>query len=165
MLYFSYGSNMSVRRLLARVPSAQVMSVATLYEHDLCFHKKGKDGSGKCDIHKTGNSQHFVVGVVFEIDENHKPWLDQKEGLGFGYEQKDVMLASASGEVIKAVTYYATHIESGLKPYHWYKHHVLTGAEENELPREYVENISRVESVVDPMAGRHEREMAIYAIK
>lgn len=165
MFYFSYGSNMSIKRLQVRVPSASFFSVATLHEHDLRFHKISKDGSGKCDAHETNNPEHFVLGVVFEIAEYEKPELDRIEGLGCGYEQKEIELIMQSGEIIKAATYYATNIDPVLKPYHWYKHHVLIGAQENELPNEYVEKISNIESIVDPRAERNELEMAIYANK
>ena len=156
---------MSIKRLKDRVPSAHVISIATLNEHHLRFHKKSKDGSGKCDAHETQNAEHHVIGVVFEIAETDKPELDRKEGLGLGYEQKEVTLTASSGETISAITYYATNIDSKLKPYHWYKHHVLTGAKENGLPSEYVDKISSIESIPDPKLERHESEMAIYANK
>lgn len=165
MLYFSYGSNMSVTRLKDRVPSAKFVSVATLYEHDLMFHKISKDGSGKCDAYKTNSENHRVIGVVFEIAESKKAELDRKEGLGYGYDEKVVELAAQSGDTIKATTYYAIKIDSGLKPYEWYTHHVLTGAKENGLPCEYVEKIESVESISDPKSERHEKEMVIYANK
>ncbi len=163
MLYFSYGSNMSIKRLMDRVPSAKVETVATLHEHDLRFHKISNDGSGKCDAHETNSSEHFVIGVVFEIAESEKQDLDKKEGLGYGYKQKEVTLTSVSGESISAITYCATNIDPERKPYHWYKHHVLTGAKENGLPVEYIEKISSIESAADPKLERHKREMEIYA--
>jgi len=156
---------MSIKRLINRVPSAKFETVATLHEHDLRLHKKSKDGSGKCDAYETNNPGHFVVGVVFKIAPPEKKYLDKKEGLGCGYEQKEVMLRTVTGETIRAITYYATDIDSKLKPYYWYKHHVLIGAEENGLPIEYIEKISSIESVTDPKLERHESEMAIYANK
>jgi gamma-glutamylcyclotransferase len=165
MLYFSYGSNMSIKRLLDRVPSAKFETVATLQKHDLRFHKISKDGSGKCNAHLTNNPEHSVIGVVFEMADSEKQDLDRIEGLGYGYEQKQVALISVSGESISAMTYYANSIDSELKPYQWYKHHVLIGAEENGLPVEYIEMINSIASVTDPNPQRHEREMAIYANK
>jgi len=162
MFYFSYGSNMSIKRLKARVPSARARCVATLHGHELRFHKKSNDGSGKCDAYETSNPGRVVIGVVFEMAETDKPELDSKEGLGYGYEQKEVLVSVPAGGTIRAVTYYATRIDSELRPYHWYKHHVLTGAKENGLPDEYVEKINDIESLADPDPERHEHEMAIY---
>ena len=121
MFYFSYGSNMSINRLRERVSSAKFLAVAILSEHELKFHKiSKKDGSGKCDALETKNPDHSVLGVVFDIAESEKLVLDQKEGLGHGYEEKFVTVTSPEGESINVTTYYATNIDSNLKPYHWY---------------------------------------------
>jgi hypothetical protein len=64
MLYFSYGSNMSIKRFLKRIPSAKRIAVAKLSYHELKFHKKStKDGSGKCDIAETHNPDKIFFGV------------------------------------------------------------------------------------------------------
>jgi gamma-glutamylcyclotransferase (GGCT)/AIG2-like uncharacterized protein YtfP len=163
MLYFSYGSNMSLRRLAARVPSAQVVCNARLDGHALKFHKKSnKDGSAKCDAAHTGQNEDIVIGVVFDIDPSHKAKLDACEGLGYGYETKTVSLLSDRGEKVEAFTYYATLIDAALQPFHWYKEHVLRGARENGLPGDYVMRIEEVVSIDDPDNDRHERELAIY---
>jgi len=162
MLYFSYGSNMSIRRLRARVPSATFVAVATLATHKLEFHKAGNDGSGKCDATATGSAHDTVIGVVFDISRSEKPLLDRKEGLGYGYEEKIVALTSTEGTTMEAATYYATHIDSTLKPYHWYKKHVMTGARENGLPEPYIRTISSIDSIADPKLKRHKAELAIY---
>jgi len=154
---------MSQRRLKARVPSASFVAVASLVKHDLRFHKKSRDGSAKCDAYETRDDDHVVIGVVFEIPESGKSALDKHEGLGSGYEVKVVEIKALSGEVIEAITYYATHIDPVLQPYHWYKEHVLKGAEEHGLPEEYLKRITNIESIPDPKSERHESEMAIYA--
>ena len=165
MLYFSYGSNMSHARILERVPSVKFFATAKLIEHELRFHKKSVDGSSKCDAYQTGNPDHVIIGVVFEIDEAEKPALDKKEGLGIGYEEKEVALITSTGEAIEALTYYATSIDEELKPYQWYKHHVLIGAQEYELPEGYRDRIKSIEAIEDQDRERHEREMGIYANK
>ncbi|MEA3291374.1 MAG: gamma-glutamylcyclotransferase, partial [Pseudomonadota bacterium] len=71
------------------------------------------------------------------------------EGLGRGYEIKQVVVATASGRV-RAFSYYATRIDSDLRPFHWYKQLVLAGARENGLPAEYIARIERVVSMDDP---------------
>ena len=163
MHYFSYGSNMSVKRLRDRVPSASKLSTAILRKHELKFHKIGKkDSSAKCDAKETGNPEHFVIGVVFDISESDKLKLDQKEGLGYGYEEKNVIIELNGGKTIEAFSYYATKIDPELKPFHWYKEHVVRGARENGLPEEYIQRIESIESVADPDDVRHEKELAIY---
>jgi gamma-glutamylcyclotransferase len=163
MLYFSYGSNMSTPRLARRIPSARAVAVASLQEHELRFHKvSGKDGSAKCDIVPTGKKSDFVHGVVFRIEAAEKPELDRQEGLGNGYEGKRVRVLTRDGETLEAATYYATRTRPGLKPYGWYKEHVLRGAREHGLPVAYVHAIERVDAVLDPDSARHARELSIY---
>lgn len=162
MLYFSYGSNMSTPRLAARLPSARALEVARLDGHVLKFHKVGKDGSAKCDAESTRDDRSAVHGVLFRIPAGEKWVLDRWEGLADGYGEKFVRVVTRSGEARRALTYHATRIETGLKPYEWYKEHVLRGAREHGLPAEYVRAIERVETVPDPDRARHERELSIY---
>lgn len=162
MYYFAYGFNMSLKRLQARVPSARKVGRAHLDGHQLRFHKRGKDASAKADAYFTERSQDRVVGVVFTIDPAEKQHLDHAEGLGFGYDLKDVSLCVDGLEPVSAFTYFAIHIDCSMKPYHWYKHHILHGAREAGLSVTYLESIDRFTSVDDPDAHRHTREMSIY---
>ena len=49
MHVFAYVSYMSVARLRMWAPSAMKVGLFWLASHDLRFHKRGADGSGKCD--------------------------------------------------------------------------------------------------------------------
>ena len=160
--YFAYGSNMSLSRLRARAPSARRLGCYVLAAHALRFHKSGMDGSGKCDAFLTADPGDRVVGVVFAIDPAEKAWLDEAEGLGAGYNEKTVTVEGEAGERLVATTYWATHINEMLKPYSWYKHHVLIGAREAGLPVSYIERIESVECLEDPDNNRDSIERAIH---
>lgn len=160
MIYFAYGSNMSRARLIKRVPSALQRTTGYLYGHELAFHKISVDGSGKCDAFKTKNNDDYIFGVLYQIDTAHRSILDKIEGPG--YAAKDVTIKTLSNHEITAFTYYANKIDSDLKPYHWYKHHVLLGAKENNLPEKYIEKIDSVNSVDDHDNERAEKELSIY---
>ena len=162
MYYFAYGSNMSSRRLCQRVPSARAVTVATLDRHQLKFHKVSKDGSAKCDAFKTEDANDSVYGVVFEIHPDEKIHLDRAEGLGVGYDIKQVTIKSRHGASFEAFTYYAIDIHNDLLPYHWYKDHVIIGAREHGLPHFYVEKIHAIESSHDPDTERAALETAIH---
>ena len=101
MLYFSYGSNMSSKRLQARTPSARFLTVASLSHHDLRFHKRSRDGSSKCDADETGDESHKIIGVVFEIADVEKSILDQYDGLGRGYSIKVVSVEDSRGDILE----------------------------------------------------------------
>lgn len=154
---------MSLSRIRERVPSANVLGAYMLQQHSLRFHKSGKDGSGKCDAYYTGGKTDLVLGVLYKIDSDEKNNLDCVEGLGDGYDEKVVTLINANGDRATAVTYVATRIDERLKPYTWYKNHVLIGAREASLPAAYVAEIEAIEAVKDQDAVREAKQRAIYS--
>jgi gamma-glutamylcyclotransferase len=158
--YFAYGSNMSSMRLKARVPSAAVIGTGVLRGHRLVFHKVSNDGSGKCDV--TESESDDVMGVLYEINEIEKLALDRVEGLNHGYDEKAVNVQLASGEVVSAVTYFATNTDPGLRPYTWYKRHVLEGAREAKLPSDYTSEIEKISAIEDSDKLREASERAVY---
>ena len=163
ILYFAYGSNMSERRLRQRAPTAQKIGMATLPGHQLRFHKKSEqDGSGKCDAYPTGVLAEHVMGVVFELNRPERLFVDRAEGLGVGYEARKIGVVLGTETMYEAFAYFAICIDPSLKPYHWYKEHVLRGAVENNLPEGYLTSIQCVESIDDPNSERTIRELSIY---
>ena len=160
--YFAYGSNMSFRRLKKRVPSAAVTGVFSLAGYVLRFHKKGKDGSAKGDAFFTGKSTDSVLGVLYTIDCSEKRLLDEIEGLGNGYEEKEAELQGENGLLMTGVFYYASNINRALRPFSWYVHHVLQGARTAGLPFSYVKEIERVEIIEDEDRKRDFRERSLY---
>jgi hypothetical protein len=154
---------MSIARLRERVPSAEPLGCRALKQHTLRFHKAGQDGSGKCDAFYTGDDEHILFGALFELDPFEKHFLDKVEGLGYGYDEKSVVVHAEDGSSLAATTYFATAIEEALKPYTWYVNHVLVGAGEMSLPAEYIQSRLRgIESTQDPDQSREASERAIY---
>ncbi len=162
MLYFSYGSNMSLPRLRARAPSAQSVAIASLPGHVLRFHKVGNDGTGKCDALFTGDQSDYVLGVVFDIAVIDKSRLDQTEGLGYGYAEKQIEVLTDEGRKPVTRMYVAIRIDASLKPYLWYRMHVLAGCREHNFPDEYVRAIEAVKTIPDIDTARCERELGVY---
>lgn len=159
-LNFAYGSNMSTARLRARVPSARVIGRGVLHGHRLVWHKVSKDGSGKCDVVATAAPDAVVHGVVYAIDQTEKATLDRAEGLGKGYDERQVVV-EVGGEPFVATMYYATRMDPALKPYSWYRAHVLAGAYEHELPPEYIAALEAIEVLEDEDTARHAVQMAL----
>ncbi|SFD58420.1 gamma-glutamylcyclotransferase family protein [Pseudoalteromonas denitrificans] len=162
MKYFAYGSNMSLVRLQQRTPSAKLCGCFKLVAHSLRFHKVGQDGSGKCDAFYTADNSDYILGALFEIDDIEKPMLDKVEGLGFGYDEKQVSLSSDKAQEVIACLYIATNIDPMLKPYSWYKNHVLIGAKESGLPSNYIQKITLIENIEDSNKKRDAQQRAIY---
>jgi gamma-glutamylcyclotransferase len=159
--YFAYGSNMSQQRLLARIPVRRVPGVFRLEQHELRFHKIGKDGSAKCDAYFT-DTEIAVYGVLYEVQPAGKQLLDRIEGLGRGYGEKEVAVYGGGGTAIEAVTYCATHIDESLLPFTWYKQHVLRGAQEAGLPSPHIDQIAAAPALQDPDRTRAMQELSVY---
>jgi len=155
---------MSLARLQARTPSARRLGCYTLVEHSLRFHKIGVDGSGKCDALYTGDAGDLVHGVLYDIERSEKWRLDEAEGLGYGYDEQEVAVRGAGGELHVAVTYRAIRVDAALRPYSWYRHHVLVGAREVGLPPAYLRQLEAVECIEDVDRERDGRERAIHRI-
>lgn len=160
---FAYGSNLCVERLRARTPGARVVAVGTLAGHQLRWHKRAADGSGKCDAFATDAGVDVVWGVVYELARDEKRILDGYEGLGEDYFEKVVRVASSDRVVHEAIAYTANPalIAEGLRPFHWYKGFVTTGARQHAFPQEYRRVLEAVEAQDDLDARRHARESAV----
>ncbi|MCP9917367.1 gamma-glutamylcyclotransferase [Cyanobium sp. ATX 6F1] len=142
---------MLVRRLRERVPSAMPLGRAVLRGYELRWHKRGKDGSGKCDVWATDRAEAQVHGVLFELAATEKPRLDHAEGLGVGYDDQ-VIEVTCNGHILQAQVYVATptHIDPSIQPFSWYRALVLAGAREHRLPPAYIQGIEAVAAIHDP---------------
>lgn len=159
IVIFAYGSNMLTKRLTDRCPSAKVLGPAELRGYELRWHKKSKDESGKCDVVPAGKAA-LVYGVLFELDIAQKSKLDEIEGLGQGYEEKQVEV-SFKGAVRKSQLYYANNIDPELTPYTWYKALVVAGAKEHGLPADYVRQLEDAPAKRDSDRKRHATNMKL----
>jgi len=164
ILYFAYGSNLWQPRISCRVGAVRAVGVAQLDGHALAWHKRSKDGSGKCDIVEDASS--VVLGVIYELSDQKMTLLDEAEGVDNGYRRITVAVR-VHGASMSATTYRADrgHVDPGAVPYDWYKDHVLLGAREHGLPNHYVKRIEAVHAIPDPDAERADRERSIHAAR
>ena len=159
-LTFAYGSNMPAARLRERCPSARAIGIAELPGHELRWHKRSRDGSGKCDI--VASDAISVFGVLYEIAAQEKRALDRAEGLGAGYEEVAIEVL-CGGSPITAKAYRATDTDPALRPYTWYRALVIAGAREHGLPASYIVGLESVPADEDENRARHDEHMALIA--
>lgn len=154
MLYAAYGSNLHPVRILERVPSAWLVGTCALPGWSLRFHKRGADGSAKCDI-VTGDEGAHVA--VYDLSAAHRRRLDTIEGAG--YEARALELPGFG----QAYAYFAadSHIDVGLKPYAWYRALIAIGCRYHRFPADYVARLAGVDTIDDPDGARHESHMAL----
>jgi hypothetical protein len=163
-LYFAYGSNLHPRRLAERVSSALALGPAALEGHVLRFHKRGRDGSGKCDAMRTGRPGDAVLGMLYRLAPADVERLGRVEGVGRGYVVRHVRVRAGAAEA-DAFTYGAdaTAIDPTLRPWDWYKTLVIAGARHHRFPDQYVRTIEVVPSRADPDRRRADEHAALLA--
>lgn len=153
--YFAYGSNLHPLRLRSRAPSARVVGRAGLRGYRLRFHKRGRDGSAKCDARWTGRRSDLVYGVVYSIARGDRRALDLAEDLGRGYDRERVWVSlGVRRRVVFAYLTRREAIEEELRPLDWYLDFVSRGARHHGLPGRYLLEIEREEVLRDPHGAR-----------
>lgn len=162
MYYFGYGSNMLTARLQERVPSAHPVTTALLPGHALRFHKRSRDGSGKCNVVPVSRPETRVHGVVFDVEGADLDALDEAEQRGRGYERQQLTVEAAHTTVdVFAYVAQPAYVDDALLPYEWYHALVVAGARQHDLPPSYVERLEDVRSYPDPDETRRRTHRAL----
>lgn len=163
MKIFAYGSNMNLNRLKERVPSANKLRNVFIKGHTIKCNKISKDGSSKANIIETDNDDDIVWGVIFEIDDSEKRNLDEYEGLGKGYNESILSFLDSENNPHEAQVYIAdkSAINEDLLPYDWYKEYIVSGARENDLPKEYIEKLEAIKFIEDTDTERRNKKLSI----
>lgn len=160
MYYFGYGSNMLLSRIQTRVPSAEFVTTARLDDHALRFHKRSRDGSGKCNV--IPEADQSVYGVVFDVSSADLRSLDEAEQQGRRYRRKQVTVHGEHA-TMDAFAYVAEpfYIDDSLLPYEWYHALVLAGAQQHDLPTPYIDQVAAIPTCPDPNRQRRQQHKAI----
>lgn len=163
ILSFGYGSNMLLRKVQVNVPSAIKLSNAFLPGFRFAFNKKSKDGSGKGNLIETKNPDDKVWGIVIQIADDEKKALDKEEGLGKGYNEKNIIVTPDREQPIEVLAYIAdpTHVQDDLWPYDWYRDMVVLGAIENNISQRYISFLKQFPFTIDPDQRRRMEKYSI----
>ncbi len=136
-LYFAYGSNMSSRRLSARVTGARSLGRAHLDGWRLAFNKPGRDGSGKANLLETPAGGTW--GVLYEIPTDEWSVLDDFEP-GY-FRTRFRLLRDGQNLAAQAYVFADPRGARPTRPSAMYLAHLLEGASEHELPTHHIEYI------------------------
>jgi len=145
-LYLAYGSNLHPGRLRRRTPSARLLGTTTLRGWGLHWHKRGVDGSGKCNVVAGQGAASEVHGAVYAIASAERAALDAAEGEGYGARTLKIP------EYGRVFLYMARpqYVVEGLRPYRWYRDYVVRGARYHGFPASYVAHILAMPWLEDP---------------
>jgi hypothetical protein len=129
------------------------------------YNKRSEDGSGKCNLVRTKESDR-VYGVIYEFLDQEKPSLDKHEGLGRDYHTEEIRVITDNGET-GAYTYVADEsaVDDSLRPYSWYKELVVEGARQHSLPDEYIAQLEGVDADTDGDAERERLNRRISKVR
>ena len=122
------------------------MGVGRLSGHDLTFHKRGRDGTGKADAAESRADSH-VWGAIAELSLEDLVLLDRFEP---GYQR--TMLEITSEDSVRSAWVYRAEpasIEPGLLPYRWYLDYIVRGGEARGLPTTYLNELARTATICD----------------
>ena len=149
MLYFAYGSNMWRAQMHERCPDHEWLGAAVLPDHALCFPRFSKiRNCGVAGIRPEAGAE--VWGVVYRLTERDLAKLDKREGYDPSlplhlnrYDRRTVRVLMKD-EPLDCLTYFA-RVEPGRHvPSAEYMAAIITGAEENGFPREYVTQLRTI---------------------
>ncbi len=148
-LYFAYGSNMSRKQMFERCPEHECLGIAVLRDFALCFPRTSPvRHCGVAGLAERPGAE--VWGVVYRLNDRDLSALDGREGYDptkspqlNRYNRQPVRVLM-NGNLADCLTYFARaepgqHIPSGD-----YLATIITGAEENGLPTEYVSALKRI---------------------
>ena len=141
--YFAYGSHMSTERIRSRIHSAHKLCIGYIKNKRMLFNKRSSDGSGKANI--VNDTGYVTWGVVYDVTYEDLEKLDEIER---GYSREYVKVYCIQGNIILAATYVSTELTGNPVPRDSYKHIVLKGAREHELPESYIDYIDSFPSML-----------------
>ncbi|MEM9056986.1 MAG: gamma-glutamylcyclotransferase family protein [Pseudomonadota bacterium] len=156
--YLAYGSNLHPLRLTARTPSARLLGSVALEGWRLVFHKRGQDGSGKCNL-RSGEGR--VQAAVYQLSADDLATLDAIEGVNRGY-RRDTLSVDGFGSC-QAYLAEQPYVDASVRPFCWYRDLVLEGCRFHGFPERYVAAVAAVRCEPDPNAERRREHEALLA--
>uniref|UniRef100_A0AC34QP05 Gamma-glutamylcyclotransferase n=1 Tax=Panagrolaimus sp. JU765 TaxID=591449 RepID=A0AC34QP05_9BILA len=146
--YFAFGSNLLKERIRVQIKGAQFEAVGHLRNFELAFFDYGDRWKGApASIEQKNGSE--VWGCVWRVPNSFAKELDKQE---LGYHRLNVTVEIPSqldedGRIRKVVcrTYQLSNPNRALqKPSPHYKHVIVSGAIEHELPDHYINELKAI---------------------
>ncbi len=140
--YFAYASNMNRAQVKQRVGEPGEEKVARLENYELNFDKIARGGTGTANIASAEGK--VVYGVLYRVSESQLKTFDRFEGVPDHYRRSEVKVVDEQGNQTGAQVYLARKVRKGLKPDRFYLQRIVQGAEEHNLPADYIEALKKI---------------------
>lgn len=146
-LYFSYGSNMNLKQMNERCPGSKKIGIGFMKDTEICFPSFYESWNGGVAGYKKNDGKN-LWGVLFELTRDDVEKLRVFEGFVEGREShlnayNEVLVqVDCDGSVVECMTY-EVFVTGNFRPSLRYLQTIIRGAEENNLPEEYIESLSQ----------------------
>ena len=142
--YFAYGSNLSKQQMLRRTGSIPVSRPAGLFDYQLAFRKVLVGEDVYATIVPTPGK--VVQGVAYLCSPHAMSQLDVFEGVAENcYRRELVQVTALTGEILNCIVYIGEKFFSeAAVPSANYLNAILTGAQEHQLPPDYIRQIKTI---------------------
>lgn len=142
---FLYGPDTFRKRTFERIGACTVLGSARLDGYALNFNKPNMKNEKEGFANLTPEPGETIYGVVFELDEAQTEMLAGYFG-GYQSEVVKVQVRKLDQEV-EATIYIARRSGRGLKPSQAVLDDAIRGAEENGLPKDFLEKLQALVAI------------------
>ena len=128
---------------MGRLPPSSIVRL-TCYR--IAFNKRGSN-QGEVYANIAPQDGGEVWGVVYELAPAELLVLDRYEGVESGHYRRDRFdVLTEAGDAVNAETYFATEawLCPEAQPSKEYAGKILTGAQEHDLPKEYIRSLEHL---------------------
>jgi len=91
-----------------------------------------------------------VWGVLYEIESSDLDKLDKAEG---GYQRTTMRVQTNEDKLVAAEVYISTEVVLEAIPFDWYKELLVSGAQEHQLPENYIDFLKKLPSKPNEKKG------------
>lgn len=140
--------------LCKRISSAKRIGRGRILNKILVCNKRSKDSSGKANLKNCPGG--IVWGVLYEIVPSDLSKLDKVEE---GYQRIKMCVQTDEDKSVVAEVYISAELTTEAIPFDWYKKILICGAQEHQLPVDYIEYLKKLPAKRDSTrAGYYERD-------
>ncbi len=146
-IYLAYGSNLNLKQMAQRCPTAKVLGATTLKDYQLLF--KGAFGNAHATIEPSKGSE--VPVLLWGVTAEDEKRLDRYEGYPH-YYVKETVKVKLGKKTVEAMVYIMNDGYKFNPPSVYYYETIREGYKDNNLP------LSKLENAYHYTAGRMRME-------
>jgi gamma-glutamylcyclotransferase (GGCT)/AIG2-like uncharacterized protein YtfP len=143
--YFAYAGDMSRVQMHSRAGEIAEEKNGKLENYEIVFNKKARGGSATANIRPASGKA--VHGVLFRIPESGLKALERLQGVPQHYRRIEVTVTDSEGNRMPAQAFIASKVDKGLRPAGHYVQAILQGADEHQLPADYIAELKKTAGV------------------